>query len=206
MKPDRTVQTYDRIAPQFSRTHFYPDFWLPEFRIFQKLVPGKTVIDIGCGAGRDAVLFNKAKFNYTGIDASAGMLTQARKRVPKGKFRLMSFYDLKFRPDSFDGFWTAASILHIPKRRVGKVLRSIRGIVKPHGVGFISIKEKVSLDEGLIREEKWGGIERYFAFYTKKELTDVLTKNGFEIFRSYRKRGKATHGANWLCYFVKKIL
>lgn len=203
-RPDRTIKTYDRIAPQFSAAHFQPDFWLPEFKMFQKRIRGKRVVDIGCGAGRDAVLFVKARFDYVGIDASRGMLAVARKRVPSGKFLLMNFYDLKFPPRSFDGFWAAASLLHIPKRRLGKVLRTLKNILKPNGVGFISVKEKLLMEEGFIREEKSGGIERYFAFYAQAEFADALRRNGLHVVKSYCRRENDPNRTNWLCYFVKK--
>ncbi|MBI2624263.1 class I SAM-dependent methyltransferase [Candidatus Parcubacteria bacterium] len=205
MRTDRTIQTYDRIASQFNRAHFHPDFWLPEFKAFQKIISGRKVIDIGCGAGRDATLFTKSRLDYTGIDASRGMLSVARKRARAGKFILMSFYDLKFPAQTFDGFWAAASLLHIPKRRIGKVLRGIQKILKPHGIGFIRIKEKARLEEGLLREEKWGGIERYFAFYTQTEFAGVLQRNGLRVIKSYTKRENDPNQTKWLCYFVKRI-
>lgn len=206
MKPDRTIRTYDRIAPQFSKAHLRPDFWRPEFNAFKRLVPGKKVIDIGCGTGRDAVLFTKARFDYVGVDASRGMLSVARKRARAGKLILMSFYDLKFPAHAFDGFWAAASLLHISKRRIGRVLRAIRRILKPHGIGFIRVKEKTNLSEGLLKEEKWGGIERYFSFYTQTEFAAALEKSGWRIVKSYTKRENDPDRTSWLCYFVKKAL
>ncbi|MBI2625749.1 class I SAM-dependent methyltransferase [Candidatus Parcubacteria bacterium] len=204
MKIDKTVQTYDRIAPQFHRAHLRPDFWRPEFNAFKRLVPGKKVIDIGCGTGRDAVLFTKARFDYVGIDASRGMLSVARKRARAGKFILMSFYDLQFPAQTFDGFWAAASLLHVPKKRIGTVLRAIRRILKPHGIGFIRVKEKTRLEEGPLKEEKWGGIERYFAFYAQTEFAGVLQRSGLRVIKSYTKRENDPNRTNWLCYFVKK--
>ena len=79
----KTIKTYDTIAKGFSDSHFDPNFWKKEFEIFQKLISGKPphkgapvggispphqdflcggkkIIDIGCGAGRDAILFKKA--------------------------------------------------------------------------------------------------------------------------------------------------
>jgi ubiquinone/menaquinone biosynthesis C-methylase UbiE len=198
---EKTRRTYDKIAKHFSEEHFDTNWWKQEFSIFQKLIKGKKVIDIACGAGRDAVLFEKARFDYTGIDNSPGMLREARKRSEKAKFMLMDFYNLKFKPKTFDGFWAAAAILHAPKRRVRKILQNIKKIIKPGGIGFISIKEKRSLDEGMIQQNKYGGIERYFAFYADREFMHVLHDVGFKIVKRYRTKRK---GEIWLCYFVMK--
>lgn len=197
----KTIETYDRIAKRFSDSHFDTSFWKKEFGIFKKLMRGKKVIDIGCGAGRDAVLFMKHNFDYIGIDASAGMLREARKRVRGGKFVKMDFYELKFSPSVFDGFWAAASILHIPKSKVTKVLCNIRQILKPGGIGFISLKEKRSLDEGVVRESRHDGIQRYFSFYRKGEFLRFLKAANFKVVKSHTLKEGDT---NWLCYFVKK--
>lgn len=201
MKNDSTVQTYDKIAGHYNKSHFDPIFWMEEFEIFVSLVNGRKVIDIGCGAGRDAILFTRNKFDYTGIDASRNMLEIAESRVKRGRFIYMNFYDIKFPKGSFDCFWGAASLLHVPKKKLDKILRSIRKIIKDGGVGFISIKEKTEFDEGIIKENKFGGIERYFAFYTKKEFQTILEQNGFEILRSHVKI--ENEGTRWLCFFVK---
>ncbi|MDD5627127.1 MAG: class I SAM-dependent methyltransferase [Patescibacteria group bacterium] len=199
----RTIKTYNKIAKEYAaRGYNNPLFWHREFKIFQKLISGKRVIDIGCGSGKDALLFIKNKFDYIGIDASSGLLHEARKFVKSGKFILMNFYKLKFPQNHFDGFWAAASLLHIPKRRVAKVLRAIRKIIKSQGIGFIALKEKRHLDEGIIKEKKHGGIERYFAFYTKVEFQKILEQNGFKILRNHIHQEEDT---NWLCYFVRKI-
>ena len=144
---EKIRKTYDKIAPKFSATHF-EHFWIEDF------IDGKKVLDIGCGAGRDAAVFVENEFDYTGIDASKGMLKVAADRVPKGIFKQMDFYNLEFPDNSFDGFWAAASFLHVPKEDAGKVIKEAKRILKPGGVGFISIKEKTEIDEGVIEEEK----------------------------------------------------
>ena len=199
---DKTVQTYNKIAKEYSESHFDPKFWGKEFKIFEGLIKGKKVIDIGCGAGRDAVLFIENGFDYTGIDASSEMLRIARGRVKEGKFLLMDFYELDFPRNTFDGFWAVASMLHVPKIKAAKVLREIREIIKQYGVGFISVKERKSMVEGVIKENKYGGIKRYLSFYKKEEFQKLLRSNGFSIIKSHILKEGDT---NWLCYFVEKV-
>lgn len=195
----KTVNTYNKIASDYSLTHFSISFWKKEFSIFKKLLPAGKIIDIGCGAGRDGVLFTDVGYKYLGIDASREMINEAKKRVISGKFEVMDFYEIKFPENTFDGFWCAASLLHIPKKRISKVLKNISKIVKKDGIGFISLKEKRGVEEGLIKEEKFGGIERYFSFYTKKEFERILNNNKFKMLSfNILKEGNT----NWLCYFV----
>lgn len=204
MISDKTIKTYDKISGHYSDTHYETTFWEKEFKIFQTLIKGKKIIDIGCGAGRDAEFFTTHGFNYTGIDASKGLLAEAKKRLPHAKFILMDFYKLNFPPGSFDGFWASASLLHVPKRRLAAVLNQIRHIIKPQAIGFISVKEKMDMDEGIIRESKYGGIERYFAFYDPPEFEKILENTGFTVIKHHTLIENDIRKTKWLCYFVKK--
>ncbi|MEK7200682.1 MAG: methyltransferase domain-containing protein [Patescibacteria group bacterium] len=201
---EKTIDTYNKIAPKYSKGHF-AHFWIDEFEIYKNLIDGNKVLDIGCGAGRDASVFINNNFDYTGIDASEGMLKVASERVPKGIFKQMDFYSLDFLDGTFDGFWATASFLHIPKEDVGKVINETKRVVKSGGVGFISIKEKTDKDEGLIEEDKYGGIARYFAFYNQEEFKKILEDNGLEVIRVTSRIEDDEIKTKWLCYFVKKV-
>src|SRR3989344_5685912 len=200
---DETIETYNKVAKNFSESHF-DHFWIEEFDFYRQLIPGKKVIDIGCGAGRDASVFSEYGFDYTGIDASGGMLEVACQRVPEAKFILMDFYKLDFPDESFDGFWAAASLLHIPKGKVAGVLQSLYKLIKKGGIGFISVKAKKQLDEGMIEENKVGGIKRFFAFYDLEEFKNLLINAGFKIERTMIHDEDNKDKTKWLCYFVRK--
>lgn len=198
---DETIRTYNRIAVRYSAAHFHSSFWMRELLEFRKKIGGTEVLEIGCGAGRDASVFVQWGYRYIGIDASQGMLRVARGRVPRGKFKLMSFYELKLPRHSFDGFWAAATLLHIPKYRVRKVLRSLRRLLRPGGIGFISVKKRTGIDHGWITEDK--GVKRYFSFYAPHELESLLTRAGYEVIGFHKKIEQDSQRTCWLCYLVR---
>ena len=200
---ESTIETYNKIASHYSDSHF-THFWVEEFEKYKKIFKGNKVLDIGCGAGRDAAIFVANGFEYTGIDASEGMLKAASERVPQGIFKQMDFYSLEFPADTFDGFWAAASFLHVPKADVDKLILEAKRVIKSGGVGFISIKEKTDKEEGLLHEDKYGGIARYFAFYSKEEFRDKLVQGGLEISEVMEHLEDDEKQTNWLCYFVRK--
>jgi len=205
VKKDTTVEAYDKIAEDYRNRNSDP-FYVEEYGTFCDLLGGKKrVLEVGCGIGRDAAELIAKGCAYTGIDASWGMLALARERVPEGDFKRMDFRKLEFSDDDFDGFWAAASLLHVPKNEVCAVFSEIKRILVPGGIGFVSVKEKTNMDEGFIREEKAGGIERYFSFYDKDEFETVLKRSGFEILRSHKKQENDPSNTVWLCFFVKKI-
>lgn len=201
---EETRKTYDKIAEHYSKANSY-QFWVGELERFRELLSGKKIIDIGCGAGRDAAIFTREGFDYTGIDASEAMLKIAKEVAPEGVYKQMDFFHLDFQDNSFDGFWAAASYLHIPKAEVGKALAEAERILKPGGVGFISLKERNGMEEGMIEQTYSSDkVSRFFAFYEKGEFERYLTSAGFELV------GEATHfeqderNTTWLGYFVRK--
>jgi len=182
-----TTNTYDKIAVAYNKRN-NAHFWVDEFKYYVSIFKGKRIIDLGCGAGRDAEEFAKTECDYVGIDLSQGMLDVAKKRVPSATFIKADFYKLPFKDDYFDGFWAAASLLHVPKKEIISVLNEIRRITKKGGVGFVSVKKKTSLDEGLINKSgelsTFGG--RYFSFYDMEEFSlrnyTLITRYWFVLF------------------------
>lgn len=200
----KTLEAYKIISKGRNKTHANPDFWRPEFEKFRKLLPTGKVVDIGCGGGRDALLFTQFKeYEYTGTDISEDMLLGAKELVPQANFQTMDMYNLDFAPQSLDGFWAAASLLHIPKRNLATVLQEIKRVTKPKGIGFIAIKEGngEKMVQGTLE-----GDERFFSFYNDEGFSKSLEDNGFTILernRDMREYNPPKNLTVWLLYFVR---
>ena len=116
----RTMQAYDEIAGEFAeRTWRLP---LDEMRkdfltALEANRPAASlrILDAGCGPGRDVAWFLKQGLRTIGGDRSAGMLSEARRRVPDASLVRMDLRAPPFRPQTFDGVWLCASLLHLPK-------------------------------------------------------------------------------------------
>lgn len=212
-KEEITLRAYDNAARMRNIRLNKFDFWREEFLKFRDYIPSGRIIDIGCGGGRDALLFNKGdSYKYIGIDASPEMILEAKKLVPGADFRVINMYDLAggFYENYFDGFWASCSLLHIPKRkflgifrsRIDIVLRQIRKTVKGGGVGFIAMKKGEG--EKIIYKEN--GEEWFFVFYYLSEFSKILQKNGFEILKSiqdFKDFHPITNETIYLKYFVR---
>ena len=142
-REQQTLKSYDQYGKQWAASHLDFDFWVPELKKFKKYLSEGKVLEIGSGGGRDAKELIRAGYEYTGTDISKGLLEAAKKYNPGAKFLLKSVYDLDFPENSFDGFWACAVLLHIPKSRIDEALRQLHKVVKPNGVGFISVKQGV---------------------------------------------------------------
>ncbi|CAN5199518.1 hypothetical protein BH09PAT2_BH09PAT2_03230 [soil metagenome] len=194
-----TIEAYDQNATVWADSRNKQGVWGNEKNKFHQYLSHGKIIEIGSGGGRDAKDLIALGYDYIGTDISNGLLEVAKKNNPGVSFFLQSVYELDFNPDSFDGFWASAVLLHMPKDRIDEALNSIKRILKSGAIGFISLKKG---DGEKLVEGDHVGIEykRFFSFYQKNEFTQILKNNDFEILESY----EFDHSdKKWLAFFVK---
>jgi 2-polyprenyl-3-methyl-5-hydroxy-6-metoxy-1,4-benzoquinol methylase len=194
-----TRQTYNKLAIEWSTTHNIKTFWQEEMEQFNKFLPKGKILDVGSGAGRDARKLVDYGYDYIGTDYSDRLIEQARKSNPGLIFKEHSVYDLEFEK-LFDGFWCAALLLHIPKKRIQEAMKAIRKNMKTGAVGFISTKE--GNGEGI---EARGGLKDYdrlIAYWQNEDFRNILTQEGFEILQEGKK---PYEDSVWLTYIVRVI-
>lgn len=157
--------------------------------LFLELVPGKRILDLGCGIGRDAAVFRDRDCKIIGIDASPELLAVAKQRLPGIDFRQCDFTKpLPFPNASFDGVWASASLLHLPKVQLPAVLREIHRVLRAGGVLFCSMKEGTG--EKMMRDFSGEG-QRFFALYVQEELRCSIQGVGFSILGCERREDSA---------------
>jgi ubiquinone/menaquinone biosynthesis C-methylase UbiE len=198
------VRAYGLLARGRNITAGNPKRWGSEAIIFTRYTkPYGRILDIGCGAGRDALLLPRVgEFKYTGVDASHEMLVEARKLAPTVQFVHGDMYTLPFPDGSFDGFWAAASLLHVPKYYIGRVLAEAHRILCADGVGFIALKE--GTDERVV-PGPLPGADRFFSFWQQDEFRHVLIQNRFRVLDSYRRKLSPEDSTTWLTFFVQAL-
>lgn len=196
-----TLETYEKKGEEWAAQYSVYDPWEPDYKKFKKLLPKGKILEIGAGGGRDARQLHKLGFDYIGTDISKTLLKVAQKNNPKLKFLHQSVYELGFPKNTFDGFWACAILLHIPKTKIDVALQKIKEVIKPNGIGFISVKQgdneavlEDSLDNGII-------LKRFFALYHDNEFQEILRRNGFKIISADIR--KISERTTWLIYFVK---
>lgn len=108
-------------------------------RILQRLrIPGKTVLDVGCGGGFLAEEFARDGFQVTGIDPSAKSVAAARKHAAENRLDIR--YDvgrgeaMQFPDGSFDLVACCDVLEHVDD--LEKVIREVSRLLKPGGVFF----------------------------------------------------------------------
>lgn len=94
-KTDTVSDFYDSVYAEVYNALWHSSKTVNEFEqvtIQEALLAGKQknslkILDIACGTGFHACLFKKLGVDYTGLDLSEAMLSQARKACPNQKFQ-----------------------------------------------------------------------------------------------------------------------
>ncbi|GHJ22858.1 MULTISPECIES: methyltransferase domain-containing protein [Streptomyces] len=94
-------------------------------------VPGSTVVDVGCGAGRAVAELAERGIHAVGVDPSPWMLAAARKRWPEAEFREAGAEDLPFADGSVHGY-RADKVFH-ELQEPGRAVAEARRVLRPGG-------------------------------------------------------------------------
>lgn len=194
---------YDELAENWGQDKTLHDWGEDDLIKFAKIVgKGAKVLDLGCASGYQSKLLKDEGMNVVGLDLSPKMISVAKRKVPGAKFVVGDMANLKFKASSFDGVYARASLLHIPKKLVPKVLNLISKILKENGYLYLALKE--GSGEGEVEDERHGRkVKRFFSFFTKSEIRKFLKEAGFNIEGvSFHQRTSGT--TDWIKVFARK--
>jgi SAM-dependent methyltransferase len=106
---------------------------------FLELIPaGGSILDAGCGSGRDSKAFIEKGYRVVSMDASPAMV-KAAAALTGETARLLNFADMDFRVE-FDGIWACASLLHVPREHLTPILARFARALKSNGALYLSFK------------------------------------------------------------------
>jgi ubiquinone/menaquinone biosynthesis C-methylase UbiE len=195
-----TIKTYDRQAQRYDEetVEFWKRFPRTIIKEFVSRLPaGSRVLSAGSGPGRDALILKVEGLNVACLDASESMVEICRSRDLKAVQG--DILELPFDNESFDGVWSYTSLLHLKKAQIGNALGEIRRVLREEGIfgmGMIEGGGELYMESSGVDEPRW------FAYYTKEELRNLLVNNGFEVlhFEEFKPKSK-----NYLNFVAKKL-
>ena len=161
-----------------------------------RLPKDSHIVDVGCGHGRDMEWFESRGCTVTGIDCSGGMLAEAKKRV-MGALLNEDFTTYSLSAHSIDGIWCNASLLHVPRRMLGAVLRSFLAWARPGAVLFASMIRGAG--EAWREVEYMPGTFRFFAYYDPLEFEALLRRAGWNPTWE-----RLPEGVDWMHFICSK--
>ena len=166
-----TLNWYKENAEEFISRTLTVDMTVQLENFIKYITPGAKILDLGCGAGAASLYFQNHGFDVTPVDGCPEMC-EATSRLIGKEARNIMFRELDY-DNEFDGVWACASLLHVPKNEMAKILTLVRNSLKSGGIFYASFKY------GDTERLKNG---RLFSDYTQKSLKTTLTEaGGFDI-------------------------
>ena len=197
MADDKTISVYDTRTAQYRVLvdSIGEPAGLKKF--IAALPAGGRALDLGCGVGNCATIMAKRGLAVECIDASAEMVKSAIELYGLSA-RHAGFADLD-DCDLYDGIWANFSLLHAAKSELPQHIAAVHRALRSNGVFFIALK----IGDGESRDD----FGRFYAYYQKTELQDVVEQAGFRVFESIGgiDKGLAGHLSEWVGLLCRKL-
>lgn len=188
----RTLAYYDQNAQDFwdgTRDHDVSQN-IDALLQHVQATPPFDILDLGCGPGRDLMVFKALGHRVVGLEGSPQMAALARTNSGCEVLE-QNFLALDLSRGRFDGVFANAVLFHVPSQALPHVLGQLHATLRPGGVLFCSNPRGNG-------EEGWNG-GRYGAFHDWPVWQGYLSRAGFaELVHYYRPPGLARAQQMWL--------
>jgi len=158
---------------------------------FVGTIRGRTILDVGAGTGRAALLLARAGANVTAVDASSEMLAVARRRAAEEgatvRFLKGDAHSLDFPDRSFDVAVSLRVIMHAPQWRqcIGELCRVAEQLVI---VDYPSAYGAAAIESMARRIAHAAGVEtEAYRVFTDRTVADAFSSHGFRVRAVHRQ-------------------
>lgn len=121
-----------------------PDDFIIELVPVLKERGGKRILDVGCGAGRNALFLANEGFYVVGLDISLTALKLALEKADKANlkncvFVRHDFLKLPFPDSQFDAVISCYSIENLPLSKTRKALNEVKRVMTNKGLVLVTL-------------------------------------------------------------------
>lgn len=166
----------------------------------KKVSKSKTILELGCGNGRDSIYFSKLGLNVTAIDASDGVISRLKR---ENKEDNICFICDDFVSSSaifsgqYDYAYSRFALHAINEEQETEVLHNVYKVLKQGGLFFVEVR---SVNDELYGQGKKVGKNAYIfdghfrRFVELDQLVKKMERVGFVICSAMEERGFAPFG------------
>ena len=194
----KTLEHYDSRAADFwegTRGHDVQQNIDALLRSIRGMPPFR-ILDFGCGPGRDLAAFRALGHHAIGLEGSPQFAAMAREHSGCEVWQ-QDFLALALPAGHFHGVFANASLFHVPRQELPRVLGELHAALKPGGVLFAS-NPRGNNEEGWNRG-------RYGAYHDLEAWRAFMTAAAFiELEHYYRPPGLPPEQQPWLATVWRK--
>ena len=195
----QNIKIYDDSAQELANHFNSTGVRVDDIELGLKLAgadKSSTVIEIGCGDGRDAQEIVKRVGQYEGFDPSKGLLEIAKKNLPNTSFVVADALSYNYH-QNVDVIFAFASLLHVNKTDLAIVFKKVAKSLRAGGVFYISLKERQAYSEE-IKKDQYG--ERMFYYYN----VELIKKIAANLFMIVHEVHYSMNKTDWFTVALKK--
>ena len=193
---DTTINYYDNNANKFVSDTQDVVFTETQDLFISYLNKGDSILDFGCGSGRDSKYFLNKGFNVTATDGSIEMCKAASSYAGIDVKHLL-FNELE-DVNCYDGVWACSSILHLNKELLIDCFHRIAKALKDNGILYTSFK--YSEFEGLRNGRYFIDFTSESFHYFMKDIPEFIIEK--ELVSSDVRPGRENE--KWLNLILRK--
>lgn len=158
----------------------------PQLRRYMNLIPGKEVLDLGIGQGRNSIPLAELGFNVTGVDYSTKCLEICTNNCNKLNLVHSDIRTFDIKKDKYDIILSSYVLHFLHKDDSYKIIKNIKNNIKNNGIVYISvfsldhsrfIKHSTSSDfeilDNNILHNKIN--DTFVSFFTKEEILKLFS-------------------------------
>ena len=187
-----TLEHYNRCAEEFwegTRDHDVSQNIATMLQYIEG-EPRFTILDFGCGPGRDLKVFAELGHIAVGLEGAAHFADMARAYSGCEVWQ-HDFLKSDLPDNYFNGVFANAALFHVPSQELPRVLLELHASLKPGGVLFSSNPHGHN-------EEGWNG-GRYGVYHDLDTWRRYVSAAGFaELTHYYRPAGLPREKQPWL--------
>ena len=135
---DTTLAYYEEHAKRFFVGTVDINMTMLHASFRSYMPPYASILDAGCGSGRDTLYFASRGYQVTAFDYSPALVKLATKLTGQEVLNL-SFQDLAFE-NQFNGVWACSSLIHVPMHEMHDAIFKLSRAMKVDGVLYTSFK------------------------------------------------------------------
>jgi SAM-dependent methyltransferase len=135
----------------------------------------RSVLEIGCGPGRDGQAIADAGLDYTGVDLAPASVETCRSLGLKAE--VASVLDLPFENGTFDAGWTMSTLLHVADEDLDQALAEIVRVLRPGAPLAIGLWGDATGGEHVWQDDSGFGPGRFFSIRTDTGLRETLQRH-----------------------------
>jgi 2-polyprenyl-3-methyl-5-hydroxy-6-metoxy-1,4-benzoquinol methylase len=172
----------------------------PIFTDFNASLPGKQILDLGCGPGLMSKYYSDHGYEVTGLDFSANMIAAAAKQCPACHFLTKNVLDLDSTDGKFDGIVSLHLIQFLERDQIIEMFRKVSAALNNDG-RFMLVFTNTCFPKTGCNVNSSGKTE-YWTRWALEDIAPLFVKGGLELVKF--EQPKLANGEEPFFFIAKK--